>query len=255
MVVDTSMDFILFKFLDELEDARSFRKGHMLLNSAFHFKCEIEHKDSVYLYDGRWDVFDNAQYVLNPVKSVDPLSFLKDEDGNNFPFKKLWISEHVNSISPITISNNDLDKRTKLLCLYSLFYENLKPGKMADTIQQKIDENVKFFVLITDTHEFLKRIRNVFAKLDNEQKLYKAGYGFAQYIDEFMLNGAHGVFHKPQGLGYQSEFRIFILSRFLENPMRFDMEDLSDISYIGRVDDLLESTIRSDKGFTINYIN
>jgi hypothetical protein len=97
------------------------------------------------------------------------------------------------------------------------------------------EKNFRFgdaFAVITDGDEFLRRVREA-AALPGHDLHYK----LVEYFDEDAYTGGVGIFKKRKAFQYQSEFRIALIPG-TNQPFRFFIGDLSDITRIGLLSEL-----------------
>ena len=91
-----------------------------------------------------------------------------------------------------------------------------------------------YFLLITDTSEFLNRLEKSLNQQDQ-----RFTYGMVEYLDFSKFKGKKTIFQKKLSYSYQAEFRI-LMHTTLTEPLEIMIGDISDISLLYS-SDLLET--------------
>jgi hypothetical protein len=127
-----------------------------------------------------------------------------------------------------------------LFCLYKI---NLldKPIGKEFRVDIKMKEFGDYFVLISDPHEFLKRVSNT---LSNLKLSFLADV--VKYLDLSKYTGKKSVFQKDIKYEYQQEYRIFIKNKKVE-PLSIRIGSIEDISILCKSANFDNLIIRGEK--------
>ncbi len=112
-----------------------------------------------------------------------------------------------------------------LFCLYKI---NLldKPIGEIFTVDVRMKSFGECFLLIHDSHEFLKRVKS---KLDQLKFVFDGN--FVNYLHLSNYTGKKSVFQKDLKYEYQQEYRIFIKNK-TSDPIIIDIGNIEDISIL-----------------------
>ena len=117
--------------------------------------------------------------------------------------------------------------KASIFCMYAL-----RPPQSATIIDER---NLRFgdtFAVLTDGDEFLRRV-----KAAAKSAGHNLEYRLVEYFDEQTHQGEVGIFRKRTVFSYQSELRIALIPG-VDEPYRFAVGDLSDITQTGSLSDL-----------------
>jgi hypothetical protein len=92
------------------------------------------------------------------------------------------------------------------------------------------DRNIAFgdtFVAITNSNEFLRRVKEA---VDKEGRTYE--HSLVEYVDRETFDGFMGPFRKFLPFAYQQEFRMILFGGD-GSPMRLSIGDIRDICIVG----------------------
>jgi hypothetical protein len=129
------------------------------------------------------------------------------------------------SIKEAKFISSRADPFGNLFCLHAINVLDKKPNEIF-----KIDPRNKafgdYFLLITNTKEFLERLK---AGLNTYN--YDYSYDMVEYLDFSKYKGRRTIFQKDMINEYQAEFRLFIYNKSSE-AIQIEIGDISDISIL-----------------------
>lgn len=155
---------------------------------------------------------------------------------------KLYINNKlINSndiISPITVTRKK-DLYKYIYCMYAIYCKNNSISYKDLCIDRSVKNFGKSFLLIYNVREFFKRL---------DLKLNQLNIRYSRKLVEYKnLNSYHGKvtpFIKDRNdYSYQREYRIW-LDYYKQKTFTLDIGDISDISYIGKTEELSNYKIK-----------
>ncbi|MTI65452.1 MAG: hypothetical protein FH753_02510 [Firmicutes bacterium] len=202
--------------------AESFRKGKIYMNSLSVFR-EIENKGD----EMTRDIYEGADHVIQSTE----FDYLVSPTDKNF------------RIPSSTIIGGLWRGFEKYSCLKVFCFYDIKldiQNKLIHPIDKRIFDFGDTYVLILDIFEFMNRINKELIK--NDDLIEKPSvFRHVEYIDAYNYNGSVGPFRKCDEFRWQNEFRLCInLKNKNIEPYTLDIGDISDITLIGGIKEMVE---------------
>ena len=221
------MIFFLVKFFQKKEHASDFVKGKMFANRLSHFKRIEDH-------DGRGDEYEGA--IMSKSDSlVLKLEATDSETGE-------VISSHTipgtELAAPLIIAPEWFD-HINVFCMYASHIGGFQSISVdhAQNLEKQLEipetcaELGKYAVVITNTPEFLRRV-----KVAADQRGYGIIRNLVKYYDPEvgtppLQAETETIFTKRKEYEYQSEFRFAIDTRTVgRDPIILDIGEINDIA-------------------------
>lgn len=241
---------LLVRFFNNEEHIEHFRSGNLRTMSMEYYK-KME-KQSLKLYDNRYDSIENSIYVLNPDKYGN-IQLNNPINIGDTGYEKIEV-RNCKLLNPIIIGNDKLDEITKILCFYMIDLNEIKDGKFNSVLSTMEDSFGDYYCLVTNTEEFIQRIAGTMAYYTKKNIIRNGEYKPVTYVDEKTYYGYYGPFCKPKGLWWQREFRIKF-ETLNKDPFIIKTKDIKDITICGKVRDLKNATINNNEMLVIENYN
>ena len=210
---------LLLKFNDEKYIRTLRKKGEIFMNSPSSFKKNDANKE-------RFDRFEGAKTNEFIKKGIIEL---RDKDINEW--KKLSIfNSNLNYFGDYTD-----------YYLYSLYYITLEDLKSTDIFQidTRMREFGSHFLMIRTPGEFLSKIKTY---LDDNK--YEYSFNSITYYDTKQGQKNLTLFHKPDNLKHQKEYRIIVKARMKTKPLLFRIGGIENCSEIFQTKNLESFALR-----------
>jgi hypothetical protein len=200
----TPLIFIKFGAKDHIEAL--LRKGAIYMRSILDFKKNSENKQ-------RYDKFEGSlsnHYLTNGVIQLKPV--------NEGEWKNLQFVE-------ANFNNNISDKSILSYSLYTINKEDFEKGSEL-SIDYRMKEFGSHLLLIRNTREFIDRIKMHFAAGKMESCC-----NYVNYYDPKHNHDSLTLFHKPDELSHQKEFRI-LTKNVSASPITFSIGNLKQFAEV-----------------------
>ncbi|PKM48911.1 MAG: hypothetical protein CVV02_18290 [Firmicutes bacterium HGW-Firmicutes-7] len=240
-------EYLLLRFFSDDSHVRTLREGKIRMMSSKYYKSLEDGLQSDVGADGRFDMYENSAYIYNPddngeITLDQPLKLM------NKDIIKIRVYEGVES--PIIINNEADDELTKVYCFYALFLDEVKEQQLSSVFKD-IEKFGTYYCIIHDTEDFVKRINRGIEEYYVKDIIKNPELKFVDYVDVKKFNGVYGAYRKPTQLSWQNELR-FTVSASSTDPFMLDIGGIKDISIWGKVTDLKNGRIYSNRELSID---
>jgi hypothetical protein len=151
------------------------------------------------------------------------------EDSIRMPFRDMHMTSRIT------------EPFGNLFCLYAINLLN-KPFGELFSISPRVKEFGGYFVIITDTRAFLKRVNTAL----NLKGFKEFSANMVEYKDFSRFTGKKTVFEKDIKFAYQQEWRLFIANT-LDQPLLIEIGSLEDIALFGPSENIDALLVKGEK--------